>query len=136
VRGDRERRLRDIRLESGVCVRCGRKRGENGTGTQCRPCADHSAARIRASKAKPKLPVPRSANGFQLIHCENCFEPFEWKGSGQRTMCDACVPWFPDGPIDHEAEQARAMKVLPERPHGAARSQIARWLKEGHQRTG
>lgn len=36
-----------VRVKQGLCMDCGEERGEKGTKTRCRPCADKINARIR-----------------------------------------------------------------------------------------
>lgn len=45
VQCKRARILYARRREAGLCVRCGKERGEDGTKTRCRECLDHEKLR-------------------------------------------------------------------------------------------
>lgn len=53
------------RLRSGLCIQCGTPRGENGTETLCRPCADKSAERGR-SKTASRVPGTCAWCGIEI----------------------------------------------------------------------
>jgi len=46
-RSEQTKRRRRRRIDNGLCFRCKEPRGENGTGTMCRPCADVVAEQER-----------------------------------------------------------------------------------------
>lgn len=51
ARRAREQRLRAIRIAAGTCEDCDVPRGEHGTGTRCRGCADATnASDVRPSR--------------------------------------------------------------------------------------
>jgi len=103
----------------------------------CRPCADRKAHIVRKGRGPATEPEKnghkfggprkgyRDENGFTILICENCFEPYPWKGSGQRVFCDQCLPHFPEQ-IDHAAEQAEARKV----EHQWAYRIVEQWQRE------
>jgi hypothetical protein len=73
----------------------------------------------------------RDENGFLQLKCENCFETYPWKGSGQRVFCPDCEPHFPEA-INHAAEQERAREVEPMNTAPlTAESIIEQWLRQG-----
>jgi hypothetical protein len=47
------KRLNARRKEKELCIRCGLPRGDDGTPTFCRLCADIKTARVAASRRKP-----------------------------------------------------------------------------------
>jgi len=118
---------------AGLCVRCGKERGNDGTSTLCRIHANEQANRIAKTRAKPK-DYFRSENGHIIRQCENCFRAFEWSGKGQKVFCDPCLPWFDEShrdfsAIDHNAEQDQARKVKPIRDW--ALNIIDDWQRQG-----
>ena len=130
---ERDRQMRQRRMDAGLCTRCAEVRGPAGTKTLCRSCANRQSKMIRQQRAANLLnPKPRSENGYVLLSCENCFRPFEWKGSGNRVFCDSCIPWFDDDgktitAVDHEAEQAQARKARALSPQ----SILEHWQRQG-----
>ena len=139
-----ERRLRDVRIASGQCAICGIP-NRDGTKTMCRRCADRAAERSRKAHEK-KAPIrkmladerrkyvrpesinvadmPRNENGFIMVKCENCFEEVEWKGRGQRTMCDPCRAWFA-APEDENIREARNVRPWSQE------KQLNDWQRQG-----
>ena len=121
---------RKKRIKLGQCIRCAKPRGEDGTGTLCRTCANLKAAKVRDYRDAPPNHL-RNENGFIVLKCENCFDEFPWEGSGQRTMCDSCLPWFDtdrnNSGIDHEREQEQARKAKAI----SATSIIEHWQRQG-----
>lgn len=72
-------RRQTIRLKNGFCVRCGEPRGENGTKTRCRSCADkmsRSTCRIKTRKVKSRL-------------CRHCSAPLA--GDYKYRACPECL---------------------------------------------
>jgi hypothetical protein len=50
------KRMRHRRTASGLCVDCRDRRGFNGTGTRCRPCADEHAEKQRGRRERERDP--------------------------------------------------------------------------------
>ena len=121
---------RNERIAAGLCGKCGADRGKYGTSSMCRPCADHKAERVRNSREATPNHV-RDANGFITLECENCFIKFPWEGSGQRTMCDDCLPWFADN-FDELSQQKAANRVKPVGHIPVTSNRVInRWQKQG-----
>jgi hypothetical protein len=115
----KEAPLRVQRIRAGLCSVCTKPRGDSGTKTLCRPCAIDQAARMLKD-----ADIRRSASGFIMLKCENCFEKFEWIGSGQRTMCPPCREWFM-APESENIQEAR--KVRP----WSQDKQLDDWQRQG-----
>lgn len=80
---ERQRQLRQRRKERGVCINCGNERGQNGTGTMCRTCADKTSSRTR------ELNEERYGERRKRGLCTRCGNlPGE---DGTKTLCRPCA---------------------------------------------
>lgn len=124
-----ESRTRARRIREGLCSKCGVDRGKDGTGTMCRPCANKANHRMLKNRANYNPDRPRNADGYIVLDCENCFEKFPWKGSGQRVFCDSCLPWFADDHTETQQQKA-ANRVSTKHIPLSAENLIDSWGKQ------
>ena len=125
----RDTKMQRRRIKEGLCGRCGVDRGEEGTTTMCRPCAEKQNKKVMQYKRN-------FGHGYVTRTCDNCFKPFKGNKVTREIFCEACSPWFeiPENlsAIHHQQEQEQAMKVEPDRlNHIVARNIVNDWLKQG-----
>lgn len=104
-------RRQTIRIRHGFCVRCGEPRGDDGTKTRCRSCADwmsRSTCQIKSRKVKSKLCRHCSAplaNDYKYRACELCLkvnqekQKIRLKAREENGLCKNCAK--PSGNYKH-----------------------------------
>lgn len=84
------------KVAEGSCRRCGKGRGEDGSETYCRPCADHMSDRARDKRRqwgpdeKARAAAVNKARRVRLIaegKCRRCGKP---RDTGLAALCGVC----------------------------------------------